>query len=497
MMYHTALPALPSSARHYMYSLLLLVIASYFAVAFYRVRFHPLARYPGPFWAKISGFRAVYHAFIGDLHLDMLECHRHYAYRAFETTPTAHDLQSTVDTTAHTRKRRVMSQAFSDSALKTLEEHIHQHLAVFIKCLAEGSSNCDDEKSSWTVPKNVAHWCNYLSFDFMAELVFGKSFQMQEKIDNRYIIDLIQPAVFRVGVFLQMPELAVWNVDKIFLPNVRSLRDKFVALSRSMALDRVNMDSKRQDLFSHILAARDPETGNGFSLDELWGESTLLIVAGSDAISIAMSGCFFYLSRHKEAYKRALDEVRSAFSLPENIRSGPTLNSCVFLRACIEESLRMSPPVGGALWREVEAGGGYIGKELVPKGCDVGVGIYAIQHDEKYFPDPFTYSPERWLVSKENPAEAIGKLRSAFSAFSIGPVGCLGKNLAYMELTVTLARVLWSLDFRISSSKSASDAQESYLLRYPEHSKNEYHLRDRFTSWKDGPMLEFRRRHES
>jgi len=66
-----------------------------------------------------------------------------------------------------------------------------------------------------------------------------------------------------------------------------------------------------------------------------------------------------------------------------------------------------------------------------------------------------------------------------------------------MELIVTMVRVLWDLDFRLAFGNSSSESVESprnFLNRYPEHSKDEYHFRDRFTSWKDGPMLEFRAR---
>lgn len=115
----------------------------------------------------------------------------------------------------------------------------------------------------------------------MAELVFGKAFHMLDLVDHRFIIDLVQAAAFRVGVCLQMPSLAVWNVDKIFTPNVRKLRDNYVNVSKKLAVERMNMDSKRRDLFSHIFAAKDPQTGKGFSMDEIWGESTLLIVAGN------------------------------------------------------------------------------------------------------------------------------------------------------------------------------------------------------------------------
>jgi len=135
---------------------------------------------------------------------------------------------------------------------------------------------------------------SYISFDLMAELVFGKAFHMLDLVDNRFIIDLIQVAAFRVGVCLQMPRLAIMNLDKIFTPNVRKLRDQYVGVSKKLAVDRMNMDSKRRDLFSHILAARDPQTGKGFTMDEIWGESTLLIIAGKT------------LSRKKSIHTRTL-----------------------------------------------------------------------------------------------------------------------------------------------------------------------------------------------
>ena len=140
-----------------------------------------------------------------------------------------------------------------------------------------------------------------------------------------------------------------------------------------MAIDRMTMDHNRQDLFSHILAAKDPEKGRGFSMDELWGESTLLIIAGSDAISTGMAAVFYYLGRHLEAYSKVCHEVRSTFSSPDEVRTGEKLTSCRYLRACIDESMRMSPPVGGALWCEVCAGGITIQGRYIPKGYDVGI----------------------------------------------------------------------------------------------------------------------------
>lgn len=210
-----------------------------------------------------------------------------------------------------------------------------------------------------------------------------------------------------------------------------------------------------------------------------------------------MAGCFYYLSRNSEAYTKVCAEVRSIFSSAEEIRTSRKLTSCLYLRACLDESLRMSPPVGGALWRKVCKGGVTLSGQTIPQGYDVGVGIYAIQHNPIYYPDPFTYTPERWIVGWNTTTESVDLARSAFSAFSIGPVGCVGKNLAYLELMVTMARVLWTLDIRDMTDAELEAPMKKYLSKYKDHSKSEYRLRDRFTSWKDGPMLSFRARHRS
>ena len=205
-----------------------------------------------------------------------------------------------------------------------------------------------------------------------------------------------------------------------------------------------------------------------------------------------MAAYFYYLSRNAEVHAKACVEIRAAFSSADEIRAGRNLTSCVYLRACIDESLRMSPPVGGALWREVCNGDLHINGHRIPQGYDVGVGIYAIHHNPKYYPSPYSYVPERWIVSENTTRESVDLARSAFSAFSIGPVGCVGKNLAYMELILVMARVIWALDIKNVDEVKAEAPKRKHASRYNHHFQSEYRLRDRFTSWKDGSVLSFR-----
>jgi cytochrome P450 len=107
---------------------------------------------------------------------------------------------------------------------------------------------------------------------------------------------------------------------------------------------KIGLDTNRKDFFYYLLNARDPETGAGFTGPELWGESNLLIIAGSDTTSTALASAFFYLVHNPKVLEKLNMEVRRVFSDIEEIHSSPALNSCIYLRAVIDESMRLSPP---------------------------------------------------------------------------------------------------------------------------------------------------------
>ena len=220
-------------------------------------------------------------------------------------------------------------------------------------------------------------------------------------------------------------------------------------------------------------------------------------VPGSDTSSTAIASSFFYLLRNPEAYKKAVQEVCSVFPDVESIKLGPQLNSCVYLRACIDESLRMSPPAGGAPWREVAAGGLIIDGQYLPAGVDVGTCIYSIHHNPAYFPQPFEYRPERWLSTNKRDAKEssaadleLQLARTAFNPFSIGPRGCVGKGLAMVELMLTLATVLRKFDFRLTP-ESDDIGSGTPGAAYGRHRQNEYQLYDHITAAKNGPLVQF------
>jgi cytochrome P450 len=512
---------------------------------------HPLAKYPGPFLAKITDWYGVYHAWKGDRHLEFWRTHEKYGklghdsqkksvmgwltdigkfvrfgpnslsinsntalqkiyghgsnvrksqfYSVFPPTKDTFNTHSSIDKASHARKRRVLSHAFSDTAVKQMEKYILGNIRTFCEGIGGGPVNLAETKG-WSAPQNMADWCNYLTFDIMGDLCFGKAFGMLERPDNRFAIQLIGNAAHRHLICGTLPMIHEYHLDKVLFRKISTGRERYMKYSKAQSAERTKMgsDVDRKDFFYHLLKAKDPETGKGFTVPELWGESNLLIIAGSDTTSTALASSFFYLVHNAHALAKITAEVRAAFENIEDIVAGPTLSACAYLRACIDEGMRLSPPVGGLLPREIQEGGMVIDGEDLPAGVVVGTPHYTVHHNADYYPDPFSYVPERWIASSTAPSgtvftsDSVSVARSAFCPFSIGPRGCIGKGMAYTELGMALARVVWLYDMRLASGMKVGEGSRD--LEWGRQREGEFQLMDCFTSMKEGPMVEFRRR---
>lgn len=202
-----------------------------------------------------------------------------------------------------------------------------------------------------------------------------------------------------------------------------------------------------------------------------------------------MSAVAHYLTGSSACYRRAADEVRSKFHSAEEICLGPQLNSCAYLRACIDEALRLSPPGGSALWREVEDGGANIDGHFIPARCEVAVGIYSIHHNATYYKEPFRYDPMRWYRPGPAKAERTESARLPYMPFSVGPRSCVGKPLAIANMMLAFARLLLDFDLRRADNEPGWEEQDL--------ESTEYSLKDHLTAWKDGPVLRLRSRTEA
>jgi cytochrome P450 len=258
---------------------------------------------------------------------------------------------------------------------------------------------------------------------------------------------------------------------------------------------RKHTDDEHKDIFHYLFRAKDPQTGAQFSPEEISSESELLLIAGGDTTSTVLSACLFYLAHNPQVLKRLTSEIRSNFENIEDVRpSNPTLSRLPYLRACIDESMRMSPPAVGPLPRKVLTGGALIDGEYYSPGAEVAVTTYALHHREENFPDRFSFRPERWIPDdKTGVTEAdVALAQAAFAPFSIGPRNCMGKNLAYMELNTAVARLVWLYDLKMVDMGPTGEGGEDKI--WGRRRKGEYQVADFFVAERDGPLLALKAR---
>ena len=427
------------------------------------------------------------------------------AYRSSQLRAKYPSIINAIDQTQHQRKRKFIGQVLTERSMRTFEPEMAEQIEIFLQLLL---AFC---RSDSVV--NMTERCQRLGMDIVGLLSFGYPFKTQTGEDFRFLPPVIEAMSWRISTYMQFPPLT--RLEPVLsLVGFRQVI-KFLNSVRAMIKTRMSQDKNaHHDLYS-IVADHIGKDQQGLYQGELWPEAILFIIAGGATTATAMSALFFYLSRNPECYAALADEIRSKFNSASDIQAGPQLNACKYLRACIDEALRMSPPSLTALWREQDAADDsgepfIVDGHVIPRGTQVGVSLYSIMHNEEYFPDSFSFKPERWLESgpdapaegnvgedaagKKRKAEERATMRKAFAPFLIGDRSCAGRSMAYMETSLTIARTFWYFDFEVAPEK-AGELGRGKLGRTDGRGRpDEYQLYDIFVAAHQGPNLVFRTR---
>ncbi|KAB2571304.1 Cytochrome P450 monooxygenase rdc4 [Lasiodiplodia theobromae] len=437
----------------------------------YNVFFHPLARFPGPRFAATTRLVKHFKAIQGVQHQWIKEQHDIYGPVVrigpnilSYTNPEAQkdvcghrtathkanlkdftffakevngvpSLVSIEDHEEHGRVRRIFSNAFSDKALKEQEPLIRKYADKLVASLT-------NQVAAGKAP-DIVKMYNCATFDVMGDLCFGQSLGLLEDSEYSPWVKAIFEgfkALQLAGASRDYPFFAPL-LDLLIPRSLQKKRQDHFQYSADRVNKRLNTNTDRPDIWTLVL--RHQEKGNGLSMAQMHSNASLFMVAGTETTATLLSGLTDLLLKHPDKLAILTAEIRNSVTTTDELTIN-NLQRLTYLQACLTEGLRLYPPTPLGSPRIVPEGGNVICNEFLPAGTNICVNYWAAFRCADNFYRPEAFLPERWLP--EPPHEFANDKRDVMQPFSVGPYACLGKNLAYHEMRLILAKVLYNFD---------------------------------------------------
>ncbi|KAF4964570.1 hypothetical protein FSARC_7529 [Fusarium sarcochroum] len=200
-------------------------------------------------------------------------------------------------------------------------------------------------------------------------------------------------------------------------------------------LESGSPDRPQSDFMSKIIADRDGKE-RMIPFQQLMAESVVFMNAGSETTAAALSSTLYYLISNPKCLNKLRAEVDAKLAPEYNgIVPYDSVKDIPYLRACIDEALRLRPPIAYALQRlVVSPEGATIAGHHVKQGTTVAVSPWTIHRNESLYKNPDGFDPERWFDPDQ-----LANLRKYYIVFSQGPRQCLGRHIAIVELQILIS----------------------------------------------------------
>lgn len=309
----------------------------------------------------------------------------------------AHSL-FTAEGDTHRRIRAVVSNSFSDKALRTQAPIIEGYALQLIARVVRESRQGPDGTSEVDLTKLYG----YAAFDTITDLSLGEALcrGLEGMNEHAWIKGYFFHAKFsaiRIALSRFAPLDAVLG---LFLLGVtrqarqRNWRIITGALDRRMARDESGqVKEKRSDLLTPLLDRLDEGGQKGITRAEMFSNGLAFVIAGTQLNTNVVSTATYLLLRNRDKWEQLVQEVRGRFSSDGEITVKAT-QDLAYLEAVINETLRIRHPTPINLPRIVPPAGCIVDGQSIP-----GNVCCAVRHGLRFGTFQLTSSLSAWLRS--------------------------------------------------------------------------------------------------
>ncbi|KAJ5682561.1 hypothetical protein N7462_005726 [Penicillium macrosclerotiorum] len=442
------------------------VLKFVFQIVHYRF-FHPLAKFPGPFWASVTRlwiakqnlqeteYLTVYnlakeygpvvritptlllvsdHTKLPEIYHRNADKTGHYITGSFGETESLFNMRAHK---THAVFRKHIAGSYSFTNIKKMEQLVDMRIE-------EWNTKLDETFAKTGKPFDFAWWAVYMAYDIISEIGFGAPFGFIEKgEDIGGLIQGFHDGLPAFGMLARLHPFTSWMKttfmkkylvatpqDDSGIGVLMRFRDRLIdervdTIKNGKKIDRI-------DLLQTFIEARTEE-GKPLDLEYIRAEVLLVLLAGADTTGTAFQAMIQFLLSHPEAYDRMMEEIDNASRnglLSDMPQYDEVLEHLPFYVGCVKETMRLCPSAPNIFPRYVSEPGLDLYGKFAPPGTEISCNPYLVHRDPAlYGEDAEEFKPERWLDAEK------AKLYNKYNfAFGYGSRVCLGRDIAMMEL---------------------------------------------------------------
>ncbi|QIW97678.1 hypothetical protein AMS68_003196 [Peltaster fructicola] len=461
---------------------ILVEIAVLSQAAFKQIYSHPLTKYPGPKLGFLTTYRKAWIELVlkKSWHLELQDLHKKYGPIVrvgpnelhFEQPQAYHDIYNNSNrwdkeeslygsfgedrssfgflTYKESKARKdVLNKSFSTSAMSSVTPMVQEKIDSLCDVFTRLSRSKEPVDLNWAFRCMTMDVITYLSFGRSVDAIHAPGFEAPILVAmdaSAQVFVAFKHFSFYKDMILNCPP----NLSKKLSPAVAGLVDLQQILGQQI-MELVSDPTKIEHLphnntiYHSLLNPEAYKNGTAPDAGSLYEESQALMFAGADTVGITLMYAMFHLLKKPKTLAKVKQELVTAWP---DIKSAPPalkdLEKLPYFNATIKEALRLSVGVISGLPRITPEGGAVIVDQQIPEDTIVSTGAIFVHYNPAIFPDPHEFRPERWL--------ADASLDNWLVAFSRGPRSCLGINLAWLELRLTLAAIVRRFDFELDPS---------------------------------------------
>lgn len=394
---------------------------------------------------------------------------------------THYHLADVIDKPEHARKRKMLSSAY---AIKNLEGWEHKVADITARLIKSFDARCTPplpqgaRPSSGDQTVDYRMWSNLFTVCAIANIGLSEDLGFLERGDDLVTSEAPDGTLKKVH-FRECLHATAWaqsnlvwsygcfetlvRISKMVSSTYRrkwSLNKDWDGIVRNRATTRFKRYQAGEQLDDFFTAILYDKSGvpNNLEWGEMCAEVSIMMNAGSDTTAIAMNNVMYLLLKNPRCLGKLREEIDATLDEDEVVAPYDKVKHLPYLRACLDESMRLFPPTTFGLPRRTPSEGAAVVGDYIPGNTTVSISAYVAHRDPSIFPDAETYNPDRWL------GEEGKDLQPYFIAFSAGARGCIGRNISYLEQMVLLASLLHRYEFALPHPEWEPTRRENFNL---------------------------------